>query len=213
MLEVRSRKQITLLHYTLCLTWKKYGNVRFTIYILVKKKLDPVFGMKRRDEDGLQMRKQHNQPERQDCSFVTENWGRNDHWWEDYSPNTSERGNYWAKPKYNHWEEIDYNEHQLNADVHTEYSSVHTHRNNTQNSKTDRKPFILWGCKIYACIITAALFLFVVAFNIFWTNGVWCSYFSIKNETSCPSETYKAFYSVVVVIVWPFSLWWAVGEK
>lgn len=134
----------------------------------LKKKLVPVFGMKRRGEDGLQMRKRHNKPERQDCSpDVTDHWGRNDHSCEDYGLRTCERENYWDKPKYNPWEEADYNEHQLNADVHTEYYSTYTHRNDRQNSKIDRKPFIQWGCKIYACIIIAALFLFVVAFNVF----------------------------------------------
>ncbi|MCI4376351.1 hypothetical protein PGIGA_G00187430 [Pangasianodon gigas] len=128
--------------------------------------LAPVFGMRRRDEDGLKMRKQHHKPDRQDFSpDVTDHWGRNDHLWEDYCTRTSDGEDYWAKPKYNRWEEIDYNGHQLNADVHSEYYSPHSNRNDRQNSED--KPFIQWSCKIYACIITVALFLFLVAFTVF----------------------------------------------
>lgn len=123
-----------------------------------------MFGMRRRDEDGLQMWKQRSKPARQD---FTDHWGREDHSWEDYYSRTSEWENYWDKPKYNRWEENDYNEHQMNADVYREYCSTHSHGNDRQNPRLDKKPFIQWSCEIYACIITVALFLFLVAFTIF----------------------------------------------
>lgn len=124
--------------------------------------------MRRRDDDGLQMRKQPNNLEHQDyIPDVTDHWGRNDHSWEDYYPRTGERENYWDKPKSNRWEETDYNGHQLNADVHGGYYSIHSNRNDRQNFRIDRKPFIQWRCKMITCIITAVLLLFVVAFKVF----------------------------------------------
>ncbi|XP_053477394.1 serine/threonine-protein kinase VRK2 [Ictalurus furcatus] len=128
--------------------------------------LAPAFGMRRRDEDGLQMRKRNNKQERQDFSpDVTDQWGGNYHSWEAYCTRTSEGEDYWDKPKDNRWEEIDYNGHQLNADVHSEYYSTHCNRNNRQNSED--KSFIHRSCKIYACIITVALFLILVVFAAF----------------------------------------------
>lgn len=146
----------------------KHCSTCFAIYILLNK-LAPAFGMRRRDEDGLQMRKQHNKPGRQDFSpDVTDHWGGNYHSWEAYCTRTSEGEDYWDKPKDNRWEEIDYNGHQLNADVHSEYYSTHCNRNNRQNSED--KSFIHRSCKIYACIITVALFLILVVFTAFWTQ-------------------------------------------
>ncbi|XP_046729486.1 serine/threonine-protein kinase VRK2 isoform X2 [Silurus meridionalis] len=112
--------------------------------------LAPVFGLGRGEENSLQIWKQHNKPELQDfIPDVTDHWRRNG----------------WDKPKYSQLEEIDYNRHQLNADVPSDFYSPQSNRNDIENSKD--KPFTQRSCKIYACIITVALFLFLLAFKIY----------------------------------------------
>lgn len=148
---LKSRKKIT---FTLSVIsdMEKKCNVLFTIYILVWK-FTPVFGTSRRAEDGPQTWKQHSKPERRDLSpDVTDRGRRYYNFWEDSCSRISEMEDYWDKQKYNRWKEIDYNGHQLNANVYF----------NTQSTRNDRQSW-----KIYACIITVAFFLFLVAFIVF----------------------------------------------
>ncbi|KAG7333997.1 hypothetical protein KOW79_002404 [Hemibagrus wyckioides] len=113
----------------------------------------PVFGTRRRGEDGPQTWKRHSKPERRDLSpDATDRGRRYYNSWEDSCSRISEMEDYWDKQKYNRWKEIDYNGHQLNANVYY----------NTQSNRNDRQ-----SSKIYACIITVALFLFLVAFIVF----------------------------------------------
>ncbi|XP_026992153.2 serine/threonine-protein kinase VRK2 isoform X1 [Tachysurus fulvidraco] len=113
----------------------------------------PAVGLRRRDEDGLQTGKRHSKAECQDFHpDDTDHWRRSYHQREDFRD----------KPKDNRWEENDYNGHQSNANVH--YDTL-SNRKDRQNSED--KPFIQWSCKMYACIITVALFLFLVTFTVF----------------------------------------------
>lgn len=183
------KKGKSRLHYQPCLTWKHFF---ITVYILVKKqqKLAPGFGLRKRPENDLQMRKQHITSEYQDFSpDVTDHRGRNYHAFEDNYTRTNDGEDYWDKPKYNCYVESDYNKHGLKTDVHSEWYIVKD------------KPFIQCSCKIYAYTITVALFLFLVALIVFWNTM--CGFYS---------SVLRSYPRVVMVFVWPFSLWWA-GKK
>ncbi|KAM9477347.1 serine/threonine-protein kinase VRK2 [Clarias gariepinus] len=120
------------------------------------KQLAPGFGLRKRPENDLQMRKQHITSEYQDFSpDVTDHRGRNYHAFEDNYTRTNDGEDYWDKPKYNCYVESDYNKHGLKTDMHSEWYIVKD------------KPFIQCSCKIYAYTITVALFLFLVALIVF----------------------------------------------
>lgn len=51
------------------------------------------------------------------------------------------------------------------------------------------------------------------SFLLSFEHMVFGFYIPVMNKISCRSETWMIFYWVVTVFAWPFSLWWAGGQK